>query len=225
MAQCCLLAIKHACLYCVPWNDDDDNDVPLQEQQITQWQAADDAKPSSDQIKYETLVEVAEEESPAILTDSFDASEEYYRQYESLGAQSVVSDLGRGIISATLLEEMIATSERIFIEASVDDLTPREIVQSLNRYTVGIRQVEDLERKKAYIELYEQRKSNFDRENPDDKVKAEFYLQNARNLQTAPLDRIEYYQTAIKYTNHLVMKEQLWVEYRAYCATLKKNSL
>jgi len=223
MSECCLRTVKHLCLY--SWcTDEDDDDVPLQEQQIKQWkeEEAEPKKDDSSNIVYQGIKEPVDE---ADLRSSFDADEEYYKNFERLdNLSSSTSDLVRGFISIAQLEEMAAESERAFSDSGVGELTPREVVVNLNRLTSCIRLVDDMDKKRTFIERYEMHKSNFDRDNKDDREKAEFYLENARKISVAYSDRIEYYQTAIRFTNNLVEKERIRMEYRQYCRSLQKKS-
>lgn len=225
--QCVKREMRDVC--CCHWpcciGSDDENSfgdsVSLEEQKPR----ADDHKVSrgSTSIEY-ALISVPQEENEVIesVESVIDPDEAYIKNFESLGAYNQLDDR-KHIIRPDKVEEMVTEAESILTSASLTELTPRDVVQGLNAYTRSISLTEDLETKARYIQRYEEHKNDLDQDNKDERDKAEFYLQNARNMRTPSQDRIQYYQTAIKFTNNMIKKEEIRAEYRLYYFTYVKN--
>lgn len=242
MDQSCGEHAKHFCFsvwqccLCLSTGEFDDNDgaFPLEEQQISHTR---DERETTNNTKYNEIgggggggsnqIQEAEDaiDEEAELNSSFDPDEAYCINFEHLGTHTLSTNkLAHGIIASHHIEIIIEEHETILTNSGIDELTPREVSRSLSKYENSIRLIDDLEKKKGYIDRYEMHKSNHDRENPDDRMKAEFYLENARNPRTDSHDRIEYFQTAIKFTNNLVTKERIRSEYKEYCFSLQKGN-
>lgn len=223
----CVLHVKHLCdaiwQCCSPKDDDDDDDSDtLKEHELGQWKETSNAPINKEMIQYTQVVDIQEEEEE--LDSQFDPDEAYYFNFERLGILSQSSNLVRNMISSYQMEELINASDHILSSSCTDDLTPREIVFNLNRYTNGIPIITDPVKKKAYIQRYEEHKNAFDRDNRNDKEQATLFIENARDERLPSRSRIKYYQTAIKHTNDIDEKEQLRTEYRDYCNIMKKEN-
>lgn len=236
MTQSCTEKMHSLCFSvwrcCLCWNNDDSDDTSLQEHELTHRKGDEskkEIKVNSTQYKEIGVVNEKEEEEEeeggkGEIDSAFDPDEEYFKNFSSLGTQTPdTSEQVRGMISINAVEDRFEECERMLTGSGIDELTPREVDHKLKRYESDIRLVEDIEMRKTYIGRYEMHKSHFHRENQDDRVKAEFYLENAQNIRTAAHDRIEYYQTAIKFTNNLIDKERINVEYKRYCYTLQRK--
>jgi hypothetical protein len=152
---------------------------------------------------------------------SYDPDEEYVRNYDNLGRHF---DQRRVKEKRYVTEETVADIEETLLSCtSGESLTPREITDCLSKYNSGISSTYDLEKKRVFIKRYEMHKFKFDEDNEEDKEKADSYLTNARNVTMKPSDRLEYYQTAIKFTNNYTEKQKLRDEYRQYAYTLYKS--
>ena len=99
------------------------------------------------------------------------------------------------------------------------------IRRSLTRYQSNIRAVKDLDQKKQLVDEYEKFKSKYDIDNEDDAIKASHYLDNARNngFDHPNEKRLVFYQKAIAYTNDLQEKNDLKLEYRRFCFSIKSK--
>ena len=152
------------------------------------------------------------------LDSQFDPDDDYIKNFDQLGWHVDSMKPIEGF-STSLVEKLAQDSEQAL---SSTELTPREITHNLHRFSSAIRMTSDNERKANYIRLYELRKFDHDEDNKDDKEKALFALEDARNKAHKSMDRIRHYQTAIKFTNNVTAKEEVRAEYRRYCSSLQR---
>jgi hypothetical protein len=173
---------------------------------------------SSSEVSYTQIAPLKEETEEMPFSESVaDPDEEYIKKFENLGSYRRLADIKPGDIKPQNIETLLSEAESILTSVSSTELTPRELVtRAFNSYSLSIRLTDDLDKKADYIHRYEERKDEFDQDNMEEKDKAQFYLENARNPRTPAQDRIEYYQTAIKFTNTLTLKEEIRTEYREY---------
>lgn len=191
----------------------------------SQWKDPLVIRTSSNNIEYTQIGTpddaVAADEEP--LDSQFDPDEAYIVNFERLGIHEQTIQPIKGMVSSSQMEEILCQSEVLLSHSSPHDLTPREVIINLNRYASALRHITDLDKKRAYIQRYESHKNEYDRDNRDDKEQAELFLKNAEDASLSPRERIQYYQTAIKYTNDLDAKDQIRSNYRRYCFSLKQR--
>lgn len=153
------------------------------------------------------------------LDSQFDPDDDYIKNFDRLGWHSD-SVAPVDAFSASAVEKLALESEQAL---SGTELTPREITHNLQRFNSAIRMTSDTEKKASYIKLYELRKFDHDEDNNDDREKARYAIDDARDKNLNPLDRIRHYQTAIRFTNNVSAKEEIRGEYRRYCFTLQRG--
>lgn len=242
------MALDQWCCFC--WSDDDDDEagITFALREMKEENADDDEiihKGLYQLAKNHSNTELVEEDD-FVLPPQFDPEVEYYRMYTKLGDvnynplkdyasqhQSITSlsemetidDAleGVSVMSIQSSESLVEESDRLFASSNGQgDLTPREVVTGLKRYTSVIRFERDLKRRREWIRRYELRKFDFDADNRDDAEKALFATEDARNKSHPKHVRLYYYQVAIKYTNDMREKKKRWEEYIAFCDSLKQ---
>jgi hypothetical protein len=231
--ECTKRALKDIC--CCHWpcchNADDENSFTdnesLEEQKFITTPLPTRPTKSSSEVSYTQIGPLKEETEEMPLSQSVaDPDEEYIKNFENLGSYRRLGDIKPGAINPDNIETLLSEAESILSSVSLTESTPREIVtRAFNSYSLSIRLTADLDKKAHYIHCYEERKNEFDQDNIEEMDKAQFYLENARNLRTPTKDRIEYYQTAIKFTNNLTLKEEIRTEYRDYYFSECKKKL
>ncbi len=159
-----------------------------------------------------------EEEKIVYLSEQFDEDADYIQDFDVLGWHTKERMPLVGV-SASVLEEMVHNSEETLRSL---DLTPRDITQNLERLSTAIRMTSDPVKKARYIKSYEVFKFDHDEDNTNDKEKARYALEDARNRLNKPFTRLNNYKVAIKFTNNIKEKENLRAEYKQYCLSLKK---
>ena len=221
--QCCKREIKNAC--CCHWpccnNVHDENSFnesdSLEEQSLTTRAREEEGK-SCSEVAYAQIVASQEETELTPISESIvDPDEAYIKNFDALGSYRRRDGVKPGDMDPHNIETLLSEAESILTSVSLTETTPREVMtRAFNGYSLSIRLTDDLEKKAHYIHRYEERKSEFDVDNTEEREKAQFYLENARNSRTPATDRIQYYQTAIKFTNNLTLKEEIRTEYREY---------
>jgi hypothetical protein len=145
----------------------------------------------------------------------FDPEQEYYINFSRPTPldPSSIDDVS-GVMSDEASAQMAESAESLLMR---NHLTPREITMGLDKYNRAIRFTNNFENKKGWIERLENHKHVHDRDNTEDREKANTYLSNARLTHYASRKRIEFYQYAIKYTNDIAEKRIIMLEYKRYC--------
>jgi len=212
------------CCDCVTDSDSDELGQELDDQETSTFRSP--TKTPTLELPYvysqlNVIVEDEEEEeedgkASRCIDSEFDPDQEYVKNFDQLGWHATT--LMPLEISTSVVDDMVISSEQAL---SSTELTPREITQNLQRLNSAIRMTSDAEKKAQYIKRYELRKFDHDEDNIDDKEKSFYAIADARNPNFKPLDRIHQYQMAIKFTNNVVLKEELRAEYRRYCFTVK----
>ena len=213
MLYCC-------CFTCNGSEDEDEDNVALKELEMTTLYeggggGGGESVGGYSQVPTENDEELDGEDA---LESGFDPDEDFVKNFASLGWHT--KTLAYVPIQTTNLDNMIEEVESVLTSASTENLTPREISTNLNKYGTCIRLAPDLEKKRSYIKRYEVHKFDLDEDNQDDKDKADLYTAQARNTTHKAKQRIEYYQTAIKFTNNYEAKQRLKEEYRCYVYSL-----
>lgn len=230
VSMACTRCVNSVFDWCCGYDSDeehsDDSNESLEERApvSTFWTKREEKKLAT--LQSYTLVDVKTERADQQegLDSRYDPDEEYVKNFDRLGWHTDVSvDATVTTMSSKGLEALVSETEQFFTTASTENLTPREITATLNRYSTCIRFTTDIEKKRNYIQRYEIHKFDFDEDNKDDKDKAALYLGEARNVSKKSLDRIEYYQTAIKFTNDYGEKQKLKEEYRRYAFSLTRR--
>lgn len=212
--SCCLSCLDtfFGCSFVIEEEEDDDDESLEAQDFSTFWSVREASK--KQEASYEKV-------GQDVIDSQFDPDEEYVRKYETLGWHTDKAGASEGVSG---IEELGLEAERALSCASSENLTPREIKTKLNQFDTCIRVTKDLEKKRSYIQRYEIHKYEHDEDNADDKEKADFYLSNARDEQRKNVDRLEYYQIAIKFTNNVSAKQSIKDEYRRFAYSLSPRS-
>lgn len=148
----------------------------------------------------------------------------YYRHFDTLehrliGSSTSTITTSDSIYSLNVLEE----ERKVLQNATPHDRDDKTIRRCLTRYQSCIGTVKNVEKKKQLVDEYELFKSQYDADNEEEAEKAEHYRENARNngYNHSNENRIVFYQRAIAFTNDLEKKNELKLEYRRFCFSIK----
>lgn len=161
--------------------------------------------------------------TPFRLSVNYDAQREYVthfgRDSDAGGSQSlsIRTEANRDLVrqaSETLEQAVTHRGQKV---------TPREIARQFVIYETAIHLEADPQKRGSLITEYEEYKSALDMHNQDDRQKAHYYTEDARNEKLEPAKRIEYYRKAVQYTNDATQKSLLRNEYTQFCESLKST--
>ena len=147
----------------------------------------------------------------------------YYRHFDTMEYRLISSNstitTSDSIYSLNVLEE----ERKVLQNATHHDKDDKSIRRCLTRYQSCIGTVKDVDKKKQLVDEYELFKSRYDADNEEEAAKAEHYRENARNngYNHSNENRIVFYQRAIAFTNDLEQKNELKLEYRRFCFSIK----
>ncbi len=161
------------------------------------------------------------------LSANYDPQREYVqhfgRESDALaGSQSDRTVSIRTEANCELVRQASETLESaVTHRATGQRVTPREIARQFVIYETAIHLEADPEKRGRLILEYEQYKSALDLNNLDDRQKALYFTEDARNEKLEPVKRLDYYRKAVQYTNDERGKTALRNEYHQFCESLK----
>ncbi len=139
----------------------------------------------------------------------------YYRHFDT-----VEHHQSEPIFVGSLDEE-----RSVLFSCHSDDVNDRDkrptIRRCLTRYQRSISATRDISEKKDLIDEYEIYKSKFDADNAEESEKAILHTISARDNSLNDTQRLMSYHRAIAFTNDLEKRNELKVEYREFCLSLK----
>jgi hypothetical protein len=176
-------------------------------------------KAESYQVKQTAPTSITEDASAAVSLMSTDTTTLSPRQ------QPLDSSEDSIVLTPRRMDnKLLEDARELFKQARLrpNNFEWREIARNLRYYIQAIHGERDLDTRIALIKEYETHKFDYDSDNAEDAEKAQVAIDIADNTRSEGYQRLYYYQVAVKFTNDIPKKNQLWQCYLAYCDKLKQ---